>query len=211
MGFVKQSLMIGTIGNMVITQDGVVKSKPCKRKKSESPKVKANNQRFKGTVNLYNKIKHTIVKPIWQDDKSKRLNRFNIFIKRNIDAFDSEGNLKDPKMLTLTAGELPVPFSVEKVRDDVDNKQGTITVRWFNDKADDARRLDDRLCLIYLTANSFSPVCETEFMRKDSKVHLPVYCKGEKSSYIYIFFKEENYGIGSQDRFSDSVCIKTED
>jgi len=96
----------GLIGNAVFAGDQV-RERPRRRKPGEWTEAqKAERVRYRAAVDFYKKIKMKLIQPVWSHSATKGLTGYNLFLRENLHAFNTEGNINDPTMLKMAIGEL---------------------------------------------------------------------------------------------------------
>lgn len=186
----------GMLGDLVIA-DKQVRRRPRKRKPNEwTPAQKAERVRYKAAVDLYKKLKNVLIVPVWKHMAKNGLSAYNLFLKENLHAFNTDGNIKDPTMLKMAIGELPRPFNICASVCSVDS--GKVSLTWENDSSQSYDRGNDNLIVMYYNGETFTVPMTTEFLRKDSAAEL-VFPEGfEADSYLFVFFGNEEKNAYSE-------------
>ena len=187
----------GRIANIVYAKD-VARSRPRKRKASEwTPAQKLQRLRYRAVVDLYRKLRNSVIYPVWKHIDKIGYTAYNLFISENMAAFDTEGKIKDPSMLKLAIGELPRPFNMSAV---INSGEPTkVEISWENDEAIDPERELDHLVAVFYNGKRFSRPVSTEFLRKEEAATLAFPENYGPGSYVYIFF-----GNRRQDAYCES-------
>jgi hypothetical protein len=187
----------GVIGDIVIA-DKQVRRRPRKRKPDEwTPAQKAERVRYKAAVDLYKKLKNVLIVSVWKHMAKNGLSAYNLFLKENLRAFNTDGNIKDPTMLKMAIGELPRPFNI--CADACSTDSSKVSITWENDSSQSYDRGNDNLIVMFYNGETFTTPMSTVFLRKDSAAKL-VFPEGfGADSYLFVFFGNEE-----KDAYSDS-------
>ena len=179
----------GLIGNVVIADD-IIRRRPRPRKKSSwTEDQKAQRTRYSALISLYRNLKNSIVNPIWTLDTPKGVTGYNLFLKENVHAFNTNGELQDPLKLKMAIGKLPQPFNINAHIDSADPIKVEIT--WKNDPAEDGHRYNDSLIAVFFNGEDFTEPISTEYSRKDEAATIELPERYEAGSYLYLFFGNE--------------------
>lgn len=176
----------GLIGNVVISGNTIRRRPIFSEKHKWSEKQKQNRLRFAGVVELYSQLKTSIIKPIWSHAATEGLTPYNLFIKENIAAFDSDGKLKDPMKLKVSIGSLPMPFNFKLKHFQLD--PGKIKLSWENDLNISKTRGLDILMVVFYKDGCFTVPLKTEYTRSDQVAYIQVSKGFEDGGFVYLFF-----------------------
>ncbi len=182
----KENRLSGLIGNVVISGN-TVRARPRYKKNHKWTDSQKNHRlRFAGVIALYQQLKNSIVKPIWSNAATEGLTAYNLFIKENIAAFDSDGKLKDLMKLKMAIGSLPQPFNFKLKQFQLDPSK--LKLSWENDVNMSRERGQDRLIVVFCKDGRFTAPVTTEYIRLDKVAYIQVAKCFEDGGFVYLFF-----------------------
>lgn len=147
-------------------------------------------------VAFYRNLKDSLIPRVWRlSVREEGCSGYNLFVKRNINAFSREGSIADYGKITLSYGTLPLPdrLRVEKTGG---NK---VTVRWDDTLPVSLSRRGDRLFAAAIYGGNPFEVRfpDTEgICRRDLSATLVLDSLPEEEIHLYLFFgsaQPENY------------------
>lgn len=165
-----------------------------------SAKELGNRKSFAAVNKLAKYVKSVLIKPIWDVAVNDKMSGYNWFIKQNKRAYNSEGELIDPRMLKLTVGNLPLPLGIAITSTKEDNLIAEIS--WENPILMDSwYDKDELVCILFINDKPYQLI-ETDSVRKDQKavVELPI-VESEKCC-VFVFFRNPE-----RNKFSDSFGV----
>jgi hypothetical protein len=157
-------------------------------------------QRISKVGELWKQLKSTHVIPIWNLG-SEEMNGYALFMKVNLAAFGTEGNLTDPRELLLSTGKLRLPLELQALRTAPGST--TIKVSWMNDPQLKGVRLQDELRMVSYANGIYSVLSPTGLLRSAQGGTFTPPVKPADATHLYLFF-------GSQEGFdyTESVCFE---
>lgn len=198
------SSLSGLVGRVVIVKTkwgSYMRSAPQYSKSSWTDGQKVHRQRFKRVSEFCRQFRDTVIPQIW-NDTNVRASGHALFLKANMQAFSSQGELKDPALVKLSTGELEFPQGLQLSAAQM--MEGRLTVSWPD--AGSGIRSRDELMAIVAGNGQYSDILNTGILRgqKGGSFELPE-LKSE-ATHLYLFF-------GSKDRrsYSDSECYSLVD
>ncbi|MGE5395371.1 MAG: hypothetical protein ACM3P1_11560 [Candidatus Saccharibacteria bacterium] len=194
------SSLSGLVGRVVIVKTkwgSYMRSAPQYSKSSWTDSQKIHRLRFKMVSEFCLKFRETVIPQIWKDP-NERASGYALFLKANMPAFSSQGELTDPALVKLSTGVLEFPNGLQLTLDQLMN--GRLTVSWPD--AGSGVRTRDELMVISTGEGYYSDIMNTGILRgqKGGSFGLPELKAA--ASHLYLFF-------GSKDRrsYSGSECF----
>ncbi|MFA8434682.1 MAG: DUF6266 family protein [Marinifilaceae bacterium] len=163
---------------------------------SNSEKQQQQRQRFKAITGLASSLMGALIRPVW-NLASGQMTGYNLFVKTNMPAFDSEGQLVNYSEFHASVGSLPLPSELS-VQDDTDVVSG-IELSWNDESANGIGHADDKLHLLVIKGDQVQ-VVHPSAIRSDQTVEvtLPV-APGEIQ--VYAFFGDDEGSQYSTDQY----------
>lgn len=193
------SSLSGLVGRVVIVKTkwgSYMRSAPQYSKNSWTNRQKVHRQRFKAVSEFCRPFRETVIPQIWNDD-NERASGYALFLKANMPAFSSQGELKDPTLVKLSTGVLEFPQGLQL--NTAQLMEGRLTASW--PEAGSGIRTRDELMVVSAGEGHYSDILNTGLLRgqKGGSFELPE-LKAE-AAHLYLFF-------GSKDRrsYSGSEC-----
>ncbi len=179
----------GLVGNAVFAGDQV-RVRPRKRKPDEWTEAqKAERVRYRAAVDIYKKLKMSLIQPVWSHSATKGLTAYNLFLRENLHAFNTHGNIKDPTMLKMAIGELSRPYNMKAALNPEDSCK--VDISWENDSPNNHDRCRDHLVAVFFDGSRFSPPISTEFLRSNESASVTFPERFGEGSYVFVFFGNE--------------------
>lgn len=203
MGVIKQGILGGVSGTVGTVVGGSWKGISYLRSKSDSHadanslKQQIHRTKFKACVELARSILEPVIKPIWNQQAIK-MSGYNLFVKKNIQAFNSDGLVDDYANLQFSIGTLPNPFDVE-VTDDETVTNG-ITVTWTDNSGTGDATADDQLQILAISSTEMALMQDLTAKRSDGTASVTLPLDIGDTINVYAFFKNEELN-----EYSDSV------
>lgn len=194
---------------------------PRVRKASEwtSKQQEARNG-FRAVIRFANAHKTNVVVPIWNKAaKDLKMSGYNLFVKANRAAFDTQGNIGHPELLHFATGPLALPYRLW-AEVDAENPQ-SMAVSWTDQLAGTASGNDCLMSVIYQNTTKElvnsdvrqkngklirSPdlwkeckLVDTGFLRKDGKAILANPTPEAGDVFLFLFFWNKELGTYSAD------------
>lgn len=195
------SSLSGLVGSVVIVQTksgSYMRGAPNYSNSSWTKKQRAHRERFKKVSKFVKQFKERLLPQIW-NDAEERLSGHALFLKTNMAAFSSEGELTAPFNLKLSTGMLDFPQGMQLSAGEAANEP--FTVSWTNG-ATGGVRMYDELMMISSGGGMYSDILYTGLLRgnKGGSFELPPL--EANATHLYLFF-------GSRDRrsYSGSECF----
>lgn len=165
---------------------------------ARTPVQQLQRKRLPAVVAFYQNLKDTFLARIWRVAALPNgCSGYNMFVKHNIQAFDSEGVISDYSKITLSAGTLPLPGSIRVEK----TGEHEVRIHWDDTLPVSYSRQEDRLfaAAIY-SSNPFEVhFPETKgICRQDLSASLILTNLPEDEIHLYLFFgskQPENYSI----------------
>lgn len=157
--------------------------------------------RLEAAVVLYRTLKTTLLPALWKEAAHSRgCSGYNLFIKRNINAFDKEGKITDHAKLSFAEGSLQLPDHLQVVP----SGRRSLLVRWRDLPEQAKARANDRLCYALIRSSSpFEVIVETDtaVLRQAETTELfPPWEAGE-TLWLYVFFHNPGKNRFTDQRF----------
>jgi len=155
MGTIKQGILGGFSGSVagVVGSSwkgiAVIKSKPLSVANPRTAAQTAQRSKFSGVVALASLMLAGLVKPLW-DRFSSQASGYNDFVKRNIDAFDSAGDL-DPTELVISTGKM-AGTAITSIADYGTTPQ--IDINWVDDSGAGLKLATDAAYVAVVDSNA---------------------------------------------------------
>lgn len=195
-----QNRLSGLVGNLVVSGNTVRRRPRPRSKDSWSENQNKQRLRFSKVIELYHHLKSSIVNPIWKHSAQGGLSAYKLFIRENIQAFDTNGNIKDPLKLKMSIGSLPQPFNLKLEKSPVDIDK--LKLSWENDSSISRERGSDILMLVFYKDGCFTGPWRTECKRVDQLAYFAVSAGFEDDGCVFVFF-----GNRRGDAFCDSWVL----
>lgn len=193
------SSLSGLVGRVVVVKTkwgSYMRSAPQYSKSSWTDGQKVHRQRFKRVSEFCRQFRETVIPQIWKDT-NVRASGYALFLKANMQAFSSQGELTDPARVKLSTGVLEFPQGLQLNAAQL--MEGRLTVSWPD--AGSGIRWRDELMAIAAGEGHYSDILNTGILRgqKGGSFELPEL--KTDATHLYLFF-------GSKDRrsYSDSEC-----
>jgi hypothetical protein len=202
LGGIASSLSGKAEGTVFVQFNGSVYTRraPQYRKSSWTQNQGAARKRFAAINHFCRQFSPSLIPLVWKPSAVK-MGGYAFFLKSNMAAFDSEGNLMDPKLLKLSVGKLtwPESFSVKRK----EGEPNTIEVNWPVDKVLGGIHLKDELIVVSAGQGKYSDILETGITRKMLQGSFALPELEAEASHLYLFF-------GARDRrnYSESRCVE---
>lgn len=202
LGGIASSLSGKAEGTVFVQFNGGVYTRRAPRysKSSWTANQAAARKRFAAINHFCRQFNDSVIPQIWKP-AAVRMGGHAFFLKTNMAAFDSEGNLMDPVMLKLSTGKLTWPddFKVNKLI----GESQTIVVSWSEDQVLGGIHLKDELIVVSTGQGMFSDILETGIARGMLHGSFELPNLDVQASHLYLFF-------GSRDRrnYSESRCYE---
>ena len=194
----------GQVGNLV---GGKWKGTNYMRLKAESvTDAKTEDQvaqrlRFKGMIRFAQSVLYNVIQPVWNKD-AEGMSGFNLFVKKNMDAFDSEGNIIDYGLLELSTGKLD---SAEIAMEATDGVAGSVTVTWNNNSDEPNASEDDSLRLIAIKEGVKPVLLKEKFARTEGSATFAIPFEAGDTVHLYAFFEDVKARRFSKDSYQSVV------
>lgn len=194
-------VLSGLIGGIVVVQSGektIVRSKPDFSKTKWSEKQVMVRERFRKVNDFCARFKNSLIIPIW-NLSIDRGSGYHKFLKSNINAFDSSGEIADLSMLHFSDGKLVLPF---ELRVSIEGqKPGELRVSWQNQEDLAEVSLDDELMMMIAGQNGFEGPLSTGLTRAigQGTIILPV--NAGKILAVYLLFASPQRRSYSPDKY----------
>lgn len=196
------SSLSGLVGTVVMVQTrwgSYMRGAPYYSDSSWTKKQRAHRQRFKMVSKFIKQFKERVLPQIW-NDAHERISGYALFLKTNMAAFNSEGELAEPLKLKLSTGTLDFPQGMQLSGGEA--ASGSLTVSWTNSGTGGVRMYDE-LMVISSGGGMYSDILYTGLLRgnKGGTFELPPL--EATATHLYLFF-------GSRDRrdYSVSECFE---
>lgn len=175
-----------------------MRSMPREREASEwSKKQKETRNGFRSVVQLAVKHKNNFVIPIWNTAAGDiNMSGYNLFVKANRAAFDSQGNLNNPELVHFSTGPLLLPYRLWAEADA--QNPGSIAVTWIDQLAGSVS--GDDCLMAYIDHDRARGMVNTGFKRKDQRAEIVHPTPGAENSYLSLFFWNEKLDVYSPDQ-----------
>ncbi|MGQ7870910.1 hypothetical protein [Sunxiuqinia sp. sy24] len=187
----------GKLGPLVVVKRGersYVRAAPTYSKDSWSERQIQNRQRFKAVNAFCRQHQQQVIIPIWNQLPGNS-SGYHQFLKANIAAFDSQGELEDPSMLHFSEGPLPLPF---KLRASI--QQDQLELSWLNDSKLTTTRHSDELWYMTSSSENINGPFKSDLTRGMEGGMLSL-SGTEACTGLYLFFASSDRKAFSPDRF----------
>ncbi len=187
----------GKLGPLVVVTRGestYVRAAPKYTKDSWSERQVQNRHRFRQANAFCRQYQQQVIVPIWNQLPGSS-SGYHQFLKANMPAFNSQGELEDQSMLHFSEGPLPVPY---QLRGQVQADQ--LELSWQNDSALTGARLADELWYMTVAPEAIQGPFESGLTRglEGGLLSLP---EPEQYTGFYVFFASSDRKAFSPDRF----------
>lgn len=195
------SSLSGSIGNVVGTKwksIDCLRLKPDKVKNPKTEKQVAHRNKFKGVVTLSKELKHSVIQPIW-NGASDVMTGYNLFVKKNIGAFSSEGEIEDFSKLVMSVGVLEEVSNVSIA--ELPEGEGKVKLMW--DSVEGVGNADDVLKVVVTDdeGKEFIPIYDIKSTRADNEADLDLPYSAGTNVHLYVFFKDAKKDVYSPSRY----------
>ncbi len=162
------------------------------------------NARLSSVVTLYQSIKSTFLIYSWNREAHNRnvSSGYNLFVRENIKAFDTEYNVGDFSLLQLTVGDLQIPFHLQQQ----EAPEGVFSIIWGNTPCGYDRRNKDELVLAVIYDNEpfrVQIIENTGITRDIGVANIPLEQPEATEAHVYAFFTNAD-----KDSFTNSRYFK---
>lgn len=178
----------GKVGNVVGSSWKGIDYIRAKADHRADPKTEAQvNQRtrFKAALELAQAMLSIVIRPIWNHQAGK-MTGSNLFIKKNIGAFGSDGLIEDFSKLQFSTGILPLPANlIVKPNESVESG---VVISWENVLQQGNR--DDKLMLVAMDAKEqrIMTLFDIDSTRGDGTAEIVLPFEPRSEVYVYAFF-----------------------
>lgn len=204
---IKSGALLGAHGRyqgMVVFQKGnktYGRALPSYDGNADSPSRKVQNARLAAAVTHYQTIKETFLYHAWRMEATRRevISGYNLFLKENIKAYNTDYTVGDFRLLTLVAGALQVPFQMQQQ----EAPAGVLSITWEASPWVSRQRNEDAfmLAVIYDDEPFRVEIIEnTGITRLDGTATIPLAKAGAGEAHVYAFFTNEK-----RDAFTNNV------
>lgn len=204
---IKSGALLGAHGRyqgMVVFQKGnktYGRALPSYDGNADSPSRKVQNARLAAAVTHYQTIKETFLYHAWRMEATRRevISGYNLFLKENIKAYNTDYTVGDFRLLTLVAGALQVPFRMQQQ----EAPAGVLSITWEASPWVSRQRNEDAfmLAVIYDDEPFRVEIIEnTGITRLDGTATIPLVKAGAGEAHVYAFFTNEK-----RDAFTNNV------
>ncbi|HEY3372848.1 MAG TPA: hypothetical protein VGK10_18510 [Prolixibacteraceae bacterium] len=175
-----------------------LRSMPRERKASEwSEKQRQQRKGFKSVIEYAGQQKWKVIVPIWNKAALDiNMSGFNLFVKANRAAFDSDGQLENPGLLHFSTGQLALPYRLW-AEADAQNPR-SISVSWIDQLAGSQSGDDSLMAVLY--NGEAGEVVQTGFTRKDGRASIENPSLGKGEVYLFLFFWNKRLDSYSPDQ-----------
>jgi len=215
----------GSIEGLVFVHgkdNSYMRGMPRVRKSSEwTVKQQEARNGFRAVINFAKAHKLNVVVPIWNKAANDlKMNGYNLFVKANRAAFDTQGNVGHPELLHFSTGPLALPYRLW-AEADTENPR-SMNVNWTDQLAGSASGSDHLMSVIYQNktkelvktdvrekngklkmSTEFCKECkliDTGFLRKDGKAILVNPTPEAGDVFLFLFFRNNELGQYSDDQ-----------
>jgi hypothetical protein len=197
-----EAMISGKVGGLVFFDyfgERHVRMAPKERKKgSWSPKQQAHRKRFSAIYAFWGQYDGKRIQRIWKL-AAEQMHAINLFMKINMPAFGSEGELMDLERLHFSTGHLPLPHLLNAARMPADLEK--IEVSWQNDSGSAHARTNDELLAMIAHDGKFTGPIETGIVRKTGNAVIQIPSGIETVQGIYLFFASKERMLYSTDQY----------
>ena len=170
----------------------------------DSPIRARQNARLSSVVTLYQSVKNTFLVYSWNREANNRdiSSGYNLFVKENINAFDTDYNVGDFALLKFTLGDLQTPFQFRQQ----EAPEGILSITWDTAPWICDRRNKDELVLAVIYDNEpfrVQIIENTGITRNDGIANILLDQTNATEAHIYTFFTNAD-----RDSFSNSLYYK---
>jgi len=175
-----------------------MRSMPRERKKNEwSKKQKETRNGFRSVVQFAVKHKNNFVIRIWNKAAGDlNMSGYNLFVKANRAAFDSQGILGNPELIHFSTGPLLLPYRLWAEADA--QNLGSIAVTWTDQLAGSGA--GDDCLMAYIDHDRARGMVNTGFTRKEGKAILANPTPDAGDVFLSLFFWNEKLDVYSSDQ-----------
>lgn len=193
MGKIKLGILDGVsgkVGNVVGSSwKGIdyIRAKADHRKNPRTEKQVNQRTRFKGVMSLALSLLSVIIRPIW-NGRAGKMTGTNLFVKKNIGAFGTDGSIEDYSLLQFSVGDLPLPAGLSVLPDDA--VESGIKVSWENLLQQGNR--NDKLMLVAINATDDKVVSLMDLpdTRGDGAADVVLPFDARSEVHVYAFFAD---------------------
>ncbi|RGV36646.1 hypothetical protein DWW18_00125 [Butyricimonas virosa] len=170
----------------------------------DSPTRAKQNARLSSVVTLYQSVKNTFLVYSWNREATNRdiSSGYNLFVKENIKAFDSDYNVGDFALLKFTLGDLQIPFQFRQQQ----APEGIFSITWDTTPWICDRRNKDKLILAIIYDNEpfrIQIIENTGISRNDGIANIPLEQPEATEAHVYAFFTNTD-----RDSFTNSLYYR---
>jgi hypothetical protein len=164
---------------------------------SNTVKQQVQRGRFKSVVSLASSLQGTLIRPVWNKSAVK-MTGSNLFVKTNMNAFDTDGELVNYSQFHASVGSLALPANLQ-IQDGAVNSG--VEVSWTDESASGIGSADDQLHLVAVR-NGVANVMHTNLLRsaQSAEIILPL---GAGVVHVYAFFGKADGSQYSSDKYQD--------
>lgn len=196
----------GKVGNIVGAQwKGIdyIRSRPDHVKNPRTRAQVEQRNKFKGVQNLAKCAKYPFIQPIW-DKAAVKMSGANLFVQRNIKAFNSRGELEDFDKIQVAIGPCQFPAEMSLTYEPENNG---IRFLWSGEEFNNDDGIDRMINVAIYKKGNDHPRLLYDFSclsMKSADLLVDEYEKGA-ILHFYVFLSEDNFS-----RFSDSRYFRIE-
>ena len=157
--------------------------------------------RMRAVGMLYQAVKTTPLVDAWRMAATREHTKtgYHLFVKRNINVFSDDYCVGDFRLLSLSVGQLPVPFQWREK----EGKANSCSMQWNSYYPTPGGKGTDRLHAAVIFDNEpyrVEWIGETGYKRSDGEAEIPLEHSSAREAHVYCFFVNEE-----GDSFSDGV------
>lgn len=197
-----EAMISGKVGGLVFFDyfgERHVRMAPRDRKKSSwSPKQQAHRSRFSAIYAFWGQYHGKQIQNIWKL-AAEKMHAINLFMKTNMPAFGTEGELMDLERLHFSTGQLPLPHLLNAAPMPGDPEK--IEVTWQDDSDNARSRSNDELLVMIAHDGKFTGPMETGIVRKTKNAVIQIPAGIGSVQGIYLFFASKERMLYSTDQY----------
>jgi len=191
MGKISQGILDGVsgkVGNVVgASWKGIdyIRIKPDHVANPRTESQVNHRAKFKGVTSLAKKLMGSIIRPIWNINAVK-MTGYNLFVKKNIDAFGIDAAIENFSKLSFSVGSLSLPEEISVTADA--EVESSIKITWNNALGQGDN--DDKLMLVVVNDldSKISLLLDLPHTRGEGSADVVLPFEARSDVHVYVFF-----------------------
>jgi hypothetical protein len=162
--------------------------RPLKYTDQKSEKQLGQRSRFAACTAFSKQINSKLIK-ISFEKMAEGLTGYNLFIKKNVSCFGTDGTITDYDHLKVSVGSLPLPAKIVVQNDGT--TAGAIRITWEDNSDDTGAAATDRIGVVYVTGVTPVVMKGLDFTRSEELATIQLDEISGQTVHVYVYFVDE--------------------